>query len=85
MFCVFYFIKISKFALPGVMLIYERTSEDRKKERERKLERFIDIRMKEFSKCEHFFIGIMDLMLNDFELRQIQILKIADLVLLLHI
>ena len=24
-FCVFYFIKISKFALPGVMLIYERT------------------------------------------------------------
>ena len=33
MFCVFYFIKISKFALPGVMLIYERTSKDRKKER----------------------------------------------------
>ena len=33
MFCVFYFIKISKFALPGVMLIYERTSIDRKKER----------------------------------------------------
>ena len=32
-FCVFYFIKISKFALPGVMLIYERTSKDRKKER----------------------------------------------------
>ena len=32
MFCVFYFIKISKFALPGVMLIYERTSKDRKKE-----------------------------------------------------
>ena len=33
-FCVFffYFIKISKFALPGVMLIYERTSKDRKKE-----------------------------------------------------
>ena len=30
-FCVFYFIKISKFALPGVMLIYERTSKDRKK------------------------------------------------------
>ena len=34
MFCVFYFIKISKFALPGVMLIYERTSKDRKKERQ---------------------------------------------------
>ena len=34
-FCVFYFIKISKFALPGVMLIYERTSKDRKKEIER--------------------------------------------------
>ena len=33
MFCVFYFIKISKFALPGVMLIYERTSKDRKKEK----------------------------------------------------
>ena len=30
-FC-FYFIKISKFALPGVMLMYERTSKDRKKE-----------------------------------------------------
>ena len=34
-FCVFfyfiYFIKISKFALPGVMLMYERTSKDRKK------------------------------------------------------
>ena len=28
----FYFIKISKFALPGVMLMYERTSKDRKKE-----------------------------------------------------
>ena len=34
-FCVFYFIKISKFALPGVMLIYERTSKDRKKEHKR--------------------------------------------------
>ena len=34
-FCVFYFIKISKFALPGVMLIYERTSKDRKKERKK--------------------------------------------------
>ena len=33
MFFVFYFIKISKFTLPGVMLIYERTSKDRKKER----------------------------------------------------
>ena len=33
MFCVFYFIKISKFTLPGVMLIYERTSKDRKKEK----------------------------------------------------
>ena len=33
MFFVFYFIKTSKFALPGVMLIYERTSKDRKKER----------------------------------------------------
>ena len=30
---VFYFIKISKFALPGVMLMYERTSINRKKER----------------------------------------------------
>ena len=31
-FCfVFYFIKISKFPLPGVMLMYERTSKDRKK------------------------------------------------------
>ena len=35
MFFVFYFIKISKFALPGVMLMYERTSKDRK-ERTRK-------------------------------------------------
>ena len=33
MFFVFYSIKISKFALPGVMLMYERTSKDRKKER----------------------------------------------------
>ena len=33
MFFVFYFIKISKFALPGVMLIYERTSKDRKKDK----------------------------------------------------
>ena len=32
-FFFFYFIKISKFALPGVMLMYERTSKDRKKER----------------------------------------------------
>ena len=34
-FCVvffFYFIKISKFTLPGVLLMYERTSIDRKKE-----------------------------------------------------
>ena len=31
-FFVFYLIKISKFALPGVMLMYERTSKDRKKE-----------------------------------------------------
>ena len=30
MFFVFYSIKISKFALPGVMLMYERTSKDRK-------------------------------------------------------
>ena len=30
-FLFFYFIKISKFALPGVMLMYERTSKDRKK------------------------------------------------------
>ena len=29
---VFYFIKISKFALPGVMLKYEQTSIDRQKE-----------------------------------------------------
>ena len=28
-FCFFYFIKISKFALPGVMLKYGRTSKDR--------------------------------------------------------
>ena len=34
-FFVFYFIKISKFALPGVMLMYERTSKDRKKERKK--------------------------------------------------
>ena len=34
-FFVFYFIKISKFALPGVMLVYERTSNDRKKERKK--------------------------------------------------
>ena len=32
---VFYFIKISKFALPGVMLMYERTSIVRKKERKK--------------------------------------------------
>ena len=32
-FCFFYFIKISKFALPGVMLMYEQTSIVRKKER----------------------------------------------------
>ena len=31
----FYFIKISKFALPGVMLMYERTSKERKKERKK--------------------------------------------------
>ena len=37
MFFVFYFIKISKFALPGVMLIYERTSKDRKKERKERM------------------------------------------------
>ena len=30
---VFHFIKISKFALPDVMLMYERTSIDRKKEK----------------------------------------------------
>ena len=29
-FFVFYFFKISKFTLPGVMLMYERTSKDRK-------------------------------------------------------
>ena len=34
---VFYFIKISKFALPGVMLMYEGTSNERKKETERLL------------------------------------------------
>ena len=34
-FTVFYFIKISKFALPGVMLMYERTSIVRKKERKK--------------------------------------------------
>ena len=34
---VFYFIKVSKFALTGVMLMYERTSKDRKKERMRKM------------------------------------------------
>ena len=32
----FYFFKISKFALPGVMLIYERTSIDRKKKKKKK-------------------------------------------------
>ena len=32
-FFLFYFIKISKFAFPGVMLMYERTSNERKKER----------------------------------------------------
>ena len=31
---VFYFIKISKFALPGVMLMYERTNIDRKRKKE---------------------------------------------------
>ena len=35
MFLFFIFIKISKFALPGVMLMYERTSKDRKKERKK--------------------------------------------------
>ena len=35
-FC-FLFIKISKFALPGVMLMYERTSKDRKKERKKEI------------------------------------------------
>ena len=35
LFLFFYFIKISKFALPGVMLMYERTSIDRKKERKK--------------------------------------------------
>ena len=34
-FLFFYFIKISKFALPGVMLMYERTSKERKKERKK--------------------------------------------------
>ena len=34
-FFVFNFIKIFKFALPGVMLMYERTSKDRKKERKK--------------------------------------------------
>ena len=34
-FLFFYFIKISKFALPGVMLMYERTSKERKKESRR--------------------------------------------------
>ena len=34
-FLFFYFIKISKFALPGVMLMYERTSKDRKKEKKK--------------------------------------------------
>ena len=33
LFLFFIFIKISKFALPGVMLMYERTSNERKKER----------------------------------------------------
>ena len=35
-FVFFYFFKISKFALPGVMLIYERTSIDRKKKKKKK-------------------------------------------------
>ena len=39
MFFFIYFIKISKFALPGVMLMYERTSKDRKK---RKKELYYD-------------------------------------------
>ena len=34
-FFFFFFIKISKFALPGVMLMYERTIKDRKKERKK--------------------------------------------------
>ena len=34
-FFVFYFIKISKFALPGAILMCERTSKDRKKERKK--------------------------------------------------
>ena len=39
--CVFvfvFFIKISKFALPGVMLMYERTSNERKKEKKTRME-----------------------------------------------
>ena len=36
-FAFFYFIKISKFALPGVILMYERTSKERKKETSFKL------------------------------------------------
>ena len=39
---VFYFFKISEFALPGVMLMYERTSIDRKKEnRKRKFHKLL--------------------------------------------
>ena len=34
LFLFFYFIKISKFALPGVMFKYERTSKDRKRKKE---------------------------------------------------
>ena len=39
---VYYFIKISKFALPGVMLMYERTSNERK-ERKPSLKAHIDV------------------------------------------
>ena len=38
----FYFIKISKFALPGVMLIYERTSNERMKERKKERKKKLD-------------------------------------------
>ena len=36
LFLFFYFIKISKFTLPGVMLMYERTSKDRKRKKEKR-------------------------------------------------
>ena len=57
MFCVFYFIKISKFALPGVMLIYERTSKDRKKRKGLRT-RLENHKLYGFTSCMGFYIEI---------------------------